>query len=65
MAMLSDGRQTRKTGNEKELVLVRVEKNSIPVYFVVALLKMEEFSGADAISLKKSLDSLKAELFFC
>ena len=58
MAMLSDGRQARKTGNEKELVLVQIEKNSIPVYFVVALLEMEEFSGADVVSLKKSLDSV-------
>ena len=58
MAMLSDGRQARKTGNEKELVLAQVEKNSIPVYSVFALLEMEKFSGADAVSLKKSLDAV-------
>ena len=49
MAMLSDGRQATKTGNRKELVLVRVVKNSIPVYFIVALLEMVNlgiYSGA-------------------
>ena len=56
--MPSYGSQVRKTNNEKELVLVRVEKNGIPVYFVVALLEMAEFGGTDAISLKKDLDSV-------
>ena len=49
MGMLSDGTQASKTGNEKELLLIRVEKNCIPVYFVVALLEMVEFSGTDAV----------------
>ena len=56
MGMLSDGSQASKTGNEKELLLIRVEKNCIPVYFVVALLEMVEFSGTDAVWLKKGLD---------
>ena len=49
MAMLSDGRQATKTGNGKELVLVRVVKNSISVYFIVALLEIVNlgiYSGA-------------------
>ena len=58
MAMLSDRSQARKTSNEKELVLVWVEKNGTPVYFVVALLEMADFGGTDAISLKKGVDSL-------
>ena len=58
MAMLSDGSQARKTGNEKELVLVRIEKCGIPTYFVVALLEMAEFGGTDALSLKQALDSV-------
>ena len=40
--MPSYSSQVRKTNNEKELVLVRAEKNGIPVYFVVALLEMAE-----------------------
>lgn len=57
MAMLSDGSQARKTNNEKKLVLVCIE-NGIPIYFAVALLEMAEFSGKDAVSLKKDLDSV-------
>lgn len=58
MAVLSDGSQARKTGNEKELVLVRAEKGGVPVYFVASLLEMSEFGGADAESLKMGIDSV-------
>ena len=56
--MLSDHSKTRKTGNVKELVLARVEKNGIPVYIVAALLEMPDFSVTDAILLKEVLDSV-------
>ena len=55
--MLSEGSQARKTCKEKKLVLVRVQKNGIPIHFVVALLKMTVFGGTDAVSLKKGFDS--------
>ena len=42
----------KKTGNEKEPVLVYF----VLVYFAVALLEMAEFGGTDAVSLKKGLD---------
>ena len=58
IVMLSDGIQARKNSNEKELVLLQVEKNGTPVYFVNAPLKMAELDGTDAISLIKSLDSV-------
>ena len=58
MSVLSDGSQARKTGSEKELVLVRVEKLGIPVYFVISLLEMASFGGTDAASLKLALDSV-------
>lgn len=58
MAVLSDGSQARKTGNEKELVLVRTEKEGLPVYYVVSLLEMADFGGCDAESLKAGLDSV-------
>ena len=31
MSILTDGSQARKTGSEKELVLIRTERNGIPV----------------------------------
>ena len=34
MAILTDGSQTRKTNDEKELVLLRIEKEGVPVYLV-------------------------------
>ena len=58
IVMLSDGIQARKNSNEKELVLLEVEKNGTPVYFVNAPLEMAEFGGTDSISLIKSLDSV-------
>ena len=51
--MLSNVSQVRKTGNEKELVLLRVERFGIPVYFVVSLLDMATFDGTNADTLKK------------
>ncbi|XP_057313455.1 uncharacterized protein LOC130654829 [Hydractinia symbiolongicarpus] len=58
MAVQSDGSQARKTGNEKELVLVRTEKEGLPVYYMVSLLEMADFGGCDAESLKAGLDSV-------
>lgn len=40
MSILSDGPHARKTNGEKELVLVRTERNGIGVYFAVSLLEM-------------------------
>ena len=52
-AMLSDGSQARKTGNEKELILVKVNRFEIPVYFVLSLLDMATFGETNADTLKK------------
>lgn len=40
MSILSDGSQARKTNDEKELVLVRVERSGVPIYFAVSLLEI-------------------------
>ena len=48
MSILSDGSQARKTGKEKELVLVRTERNGLPVYIVASLLEMSRFGGGGA-----------------
>ena len=37
MVMLSNGSQARKTNDEKELVLLRIEKEGVLVYFVASL----------------------------
>ena len=58
MAMLSNGSQARKTNDEKELLLLRIEKEGVPVYLVGSLLEMADFGGTDAPSLKNALDSV-------
>lgn len=37
--MLSDGSQAGKTGDEKELILWRVGKDELPIYFVISFLE--------------------------
>ena len=54
----------RKTGNEKELVVVRVERFGILVYFVVSLLDKATFGGTNVDTLKKGLDSVFETLCF-
>ena len=58
MSILSDGSQARKTSNEKELVLVRVERNGVPIYFVVSLLEMASLGGGNSHSIKATIDSI-------
>ena len=58
MSILSDGSQAKKTNDEKELVLVRIERNGIPVYFVVSLLEIADLGGANANSIKAPIDSV-------
>lgn len=58
MSILSDGSQARKTGKEKELVLVRCERNGIPTYMVLSLLEMQEFGGVGADAIVRGINSL-------
>ena len=55
LSLFSDGSQTRNTGSNKELVVIRIERGSIPVYITTSLLEMSDFGGTDAASLKKEL----------
>jgi hypothetical protein len=55
---MSDGSQARKTGSEKELVMVRVERNGIPCYLIVSLLEMSEYGDVDANSIKMGINSI-------
>ena len=52
--MLSDGSQARKT----KFVLLRIEKERVPVYLVAPLLEMSDFGRTDTHSLKNALDSV-------
>lgn len=56
ISILSDGSQARKVKSEKELVMVRTERNGVPVYFVTSLLEMSDYGGTDATSIKKGID---------
>ena len=55
MAVLSHRSHARKTNDEKELDLLIIEKEGIPVYSVASLLEMADFGGTDAHSLKNAL----------
>ena len=57
-SILSDGSQARKTGSEKELVLVRIVKDGVPTYFVVALVDMDVYGDATAQNLKRAIDDV-------
>ncbi|KAJ8018578.1 hypothetical protein HOLleu_43348 [Holothuria leucospilota] len=56
-SVLSDGSQARKTGKEKELVMVRVIKAGQPVYFVAALEDIDEYGDANAENLHRSINN--------
>lgn len=55
-SLLSDGSQARKTGSEKELVLVRILKDGKPVYFLIALQDIDEYGDPTAEHIKDAID---------
>ncbi|XP_065662451.1 zinc finger protein 862-like [Hydra vulgaris] len=57
-SILSDGSQARKTKDEKELLLVHVEREGTPACFVVSLLDMNSLAGMNANTIKKAIDSI-------
>nr|XP_047135793.1 uncharacterized protein LOC124812788 [Hydra vulgaris] len=57
-SILSDRSQARKTGKEKELVLVRTERNGISIYMVTELLEMSRFYGSDSNSVTAGINSV-------
>ena len=58
MSVMSDGSQARKTNDEKELILVRIERAGILIYIVTSLLEMSSRGGTDAESIKLAIDSV-------
>ena len=57
-SLLSDESQARKTGSDKELVVIRTERGGIPVYITLSLLEISGFGGAGAASLKEGIDQI-------
>ena len=57
-SLLSDMSQAHKTGSDKELILIRIERGVIPVYITLSLLEMSDFGGTDAASLKEGIDQM-------
>ncbi|CAM1308543.1 Uncharacterised protein at_DN2367, partial [Pycnogonum litorale] len=57
-SVLSDGSQARKTGKEKELVLIRLVRGGIPVYYCVSLADVSSYGDATANNLKVCIDDV-------
>ena len=62
-SLLSDRSQAHKTGSDRELVLIRIERGGIPVYIILSLLEMPDFGGTDAASLKEGIDQIYIKIF--
>jgi hypothetical protein len=60
-SILTDGSQPRKTGQEKEMVMVRTVNDGVPVFYVVALVDMDSYGNANADNLKKAIDEVFLE----
>ena len=57
-SLLSDGSQACKTGSDKDLILIRIERGGLPVYITLSLLEMSDFGGNDVASLKEGIDQI-------
>ena len=58
LSLLSDGSQARKTSKEKELILLRTQRNGHPEYLVISLLEMSRFGGATANAIIDGINSI-------
>ena len=58
MTLLSDGSQARKTKSDKEMVMIRIERNGLPCYIVASLIEMSEWGGTGAEALKDGIDGI-------
>ena len=56
ISVLTDGSQTRKTGQEKELILVRLVRGGAPIYYVVGMQDLGEYGDPNAENLKMCID---------
>lgn len=60
--ILTDGSQARKTSQEFELVLIRVVRGGIPLYYCVSLADMDAWGDANADNLKLAIDDVFEKL---
>ena len=61
-SILTDGSQPKKTGSEKELILIRLERGGLPVYYVLSLADMDAYGDATAENLKTAIDEAFTKL---
>ena len=57
-AVFSDGSQARKTGSEKELVMVRMVRTGVPLFYCVALQNLDDYGDSNAEIIKEILNIL-------
>ena len=55
---LSDGSQARKTGADKELIFVRVERGGVPTYYCIGMEDLASYGGANANGVKGAHDQV-------
>lgn len=55
-SVLFDGSQARKTGKEKEHILVRTMKDGKPVFLTAGLQNIDDYGDANAVNLKRVID---------
>ena len=60
-SLLSDGSQSRKTKEDKELLLARIVRHGLPVYLLINFINMSDFGGTDANYIKDGMDAAFAE----
>ena len=58
MFILSDRSQGKQTGQEKELVLMRTERNGIPTWIIASLVKVPEFGRSKANSIATGMNNI-------
>jgi len=57
-AVLSDGSQAWKTNSKKELILVCIVCDGLPMYLCHLLENMDDYGEANAMNIKKPLDDV-------
>ncbi|ELU10088.1 hypothetical protein CAPTEDRAFT_187247 [Capitella teleta] len=55
-SILTDGSQPKKTGAEKEMVMVRLTDDGLPKFFVVGLIDLDQYGNVTSDNLKKAID---------
>ena len=54
-SLLSDGSQAKKTNAEKELFLVRIVRDGVPIFYCVALEHIDSYGNANADNIMRAI----------